>query len=92
MNSKYENDRLVAMTKFVKRLTTSKYHWDNISDEVADISSEVADIYGHVITQFDQIGEDFTRSTNFYFYDVPTEKVVKVSFEYEDLEDGENEV
>ena len=92
MSTKYENDRLIAYNKFVERLLTDKYRRENISDDVAELSSEIAEDFGHVITQFDQIGEDFTRSTNFYFYDVPTEKVVKVSFEYEDLEESENEV
>ena len=88
----YEHNRLVAMTKFVQRLITSKYRWENISDDVAELTSEIADDFGHVITQFDQIDEDFTRGTNFYFYDKPTNKKVKVSFEYENLSGGKDEI
>ncbi len=51
----YEHNRLVAMTKFVQRLITSKYRWENISDDVAELTSEIADDFGHVITEFDQI-------------------------------------
>ena len=92
LKNTYEHNRLVAMTKFVQRLITSKYRWENISDDVAELTSEIADDFGHVITQFDQIGEDFTRGTNFYFYDKPTNKKVKVSFEYENLSGGEDEI
>lgn len=92
----YEHNRLVAITKFIQRLITSRYRWENISDDVAELTSEIAEDYGHVISEFDQIGtafdEDFTRGTNFYFYDKPTDKTVKVSFEYEDLSGGKNEI
>ena len=88
----YEHNRLVAMTKFVQRLITSKYRWENISDDVAELTSEIADDFGHVITEFDQFEEDFTRGTNFYFYDKPTGKKVKVSFEYENLSGGKDEI
>ena len=92
----YEHNRLVAMTKFVQRLITSKYRWENISDDVAELTSEIADDFGHVINAFDQINphidEDFTRGTNFYFYDKPTDKKVKVSFEYENLSGGKDEI
>ena len=92
MITKYENDRLIAYNKFVERLLTDKYRRENISDDVAELTSEIADDFGHVITEFDQFEEDFTRGTNFYFYDKPTNKKVKVSFEYENLSGGKDEV
>ena len=88
----YEHDRLVAMTKFVQRLITNKDRWENISDDVADLTFEIANDYGHVITEFDQFEEDFTRGTNFYFFDKPTRKSVKVSFDFIEFEEGEDEV
>lgn len=95
MITKYENDRLIAYNKFVERLLTDKYRRENISDDVAELSSEIAEDFGHVINAFDQINPhivDFTRGTNFYFYDKPTNKKVKVSFEYENLSGGKDEV
>jgi hypothetical protein len=95
-NNIYEQDRLNAITKFVERLITNKDRWDNISDDVADLTFEIVNDFGHVINAFDQINphidEDFTRGTNFYFYDKPTNKKVKVSFEYENLSGGKDEV
>tara|TARA_Y100001951_G_C11134587_1_gene180119 strand:+ start:220 stop:504 length:285 start_codon:yes stop_codon:yes gene_type:complete len=94
MNKKnpYEHDRLVAITNFIQRLITSKYRWENISDDVAELTSEIAEDHGHVIKEFDKFDEDFTHDTNFYFFDKPTEKLVKVSFEYENLSGGEDEI
>mgnify|MGYP003120426931 FL=1 len=96
MSTKYENDRLIAYNKFVERLLTDKYRRENISDDVAELSSEIAEDFGHVINAFDQINphidEDFTRGTKFRFYDAPTDKIIKVSFEYENLSGGKDEV
>tara|TARA_Y100000401_G_scaffold115418_1_gene119098 strand:- start:202 stop:492 length:291 start_codon:yes stop_codon:yes gene_type:complete len=96
MITKYENDRLIAYNKFVERLLTDKYRRENISDDVAELSSEIAEDFGHVINAFDQINphidEDFTRGTKFRFYDAPTDKIIKVSFEYENLSGGKDEV
>ena len=96
MSTKYENDRLIAYNKFVERLLTDKYRRENISDDVAELSSEIAEDFGHVINAFDQINphidEDFTRGTKFRFYDAPTDKIIKVSFEYENLSGGEDEI
>jgi len=96
MSNKYENDRLTAYVKFVERLLTDKYRRENISDDVAELSSEIAEDFGHVINAFDQINphidEDFTRGTKFRFYDAPTDKIIKVSFEYENLSGGKDEI
>ena len=96
MITKYENDRLIAYNKFVERLLTDKYRRENISDDVAELSSEIAEDFGHVINAFDQINphidEDFTRGTKFRFYDAPTDKIIKVSFEYENLSGGKDEI
>lgn len=96
MSTKYENDRLIAYNKFVERLLTDKYFRENISDDVAELSSEIAERFGHVINAFDQINphidEDFTRGTKFRFYDAPTDKIIKVSFEYENLSGGKDEI
>ena len=88
----YEKDRLGAMTKFIQRLITNKDRWENISDDVADLTFEIANDFGHVITEFDQFEEDFTRGTNFYFYDKPTRKTVKVSLNFIEFGEGEDEV
>ena len=88
----YEKDRLGAMTKFIQRLITNKDRWENISDDVADLTFEIANDFGHVITEFDQFEEDFTRSTNFYFYDKPTRKTVKGSLNFIEFGEGEDVV
>jgi hypothetical protein len=96
MSNKYENDRLTAYVKFVERLLTDRYRRENISDDFAELSSEISEDFGHVINAFDQINpfvdEDFTRGKEFSFYDKPTDKIIKVSFEYENLSGGEDEV
>ena len=96
MSNKYENDRLTAYVKFVERLLTDRYRRENISDDFAELSSEISEDFGHVINAFDQINphidEDFTRGKEFSFYDKPTDKIIKVSFEYQNLSGGEDEV
>ena len=80
--SKYENDRLRAMSRFVRSLLTEDYYRQNIVDLVAELQNEIVYDFGHLV--FDKIKSttDDASSNDFTFYDVNTEKKVRVSFNY----------
>ena len=90
--SKYEKDRLVAISSFFERLSTDNYYWDRISDELAELSSEISDNNGHVVVNFEKLSSDFSNDKYFYFFDKPTNKFVKVEFSFVDEKGDKNEV
>ncbi len=90
--SKYEKDRLVAISSFFEKLSTDNYYWDRISDELAELSGEISDNNGHVVVNFEKLSSDFSDNSYFYFFDKPTSKFVKVQFSFIDEKGDIDEV
>lgn len=65
--SKYEDNRLIAISSFVEKLITDKYYSDTISDTIAELSGEISMNNGHVINFFDKLQSNFDNDSHFYF-------------------------